>query len=331
MSGIRREIEQSVRVGRSSVGWIVAALLVVIVVGPFVVPLPGHDGGEVNEVAPAEARLVEIDGERLHIRREGPIDGPPVVLLHGIGGSIFSWRRTVPQLTDAGFHTLAIDLRGFGLSAKSFAADHSMGAQAQLVISIVDALGIDRATFIGHSMGGGVAVHVASLRPALVERLVLVNAWVPTEDPGLWPGALLDAALVNRWARLAVRALVTPDRVRQVLGTIYHAPDDIAQALAVGHLVPIELRGWDEVVLAVVRDAGRSSVPRPLSELHVPTLIVWGARDAWLDPARAEELGAAIPSAQTVLIADAGHLPFEEQPDQFGSALLDFLQADGGD
>jgi pimeloyl-ACP methyl ester carboxylesterase len=148
---------------------------------------------------------------------------------------------------------------------------------------------------------------------------------VPTDDPALWPGGLLDVAPVNRWARLAVRALVTPERVRQVLGTVYHAPDDLAAAMAAGHLVPVELAGWDEVVLAVMRDAGHSSLPRPLAHLRAPTLIVWGARDTWLDAGRAEELRASIPSAQAVLIADAGHLPFEERPAEFASVLLSFL------
>lgn len=310
---------------RRIIGGVLIALLIILIPGPYLLPLPGSEGVDAAALAPVDAHFVEIDGERLHIRAEGPIDGPPVVLIHGIGGSTYSWRRTVPALTAAGFHTLAIDLRGFGLSAKSFTADHSMGAQARLIIRIVDSLGIASAAFIGHSMGGGAAVQVALLRPELVERLVLVNAWVPTAPPALWPGDLLDLPPVARWGRLAIRTLVTPDRLSAVLGTVYDAPDDVAGALAVGHFVPIGVRDWDLALLAVMRDAGRNQLPVPLSSIGAPTLIIWGARDAWLDPAGAEELRAAIPSAQAVLIADAGHLPFEERPAEFASVVLSFL------
>jgi pimeloyl-ACP methyl ester carboxylesterase len=312
-------------------GWIVGCLLVVLVIAPYVVPLPGSDGMEVIDLAP-DAYFVEVDGERVHVRHEGPADGPAVVLIHGVGGSTFSWRRALPRMTDAGFRVLAMDLRGFGLSDKSFAADHSIAAQADLVARVVEAVGIDRASVVGHSMGGGVAVHLALARPELVDRLVLVNAWVPPADPAFWPGELLDVPPVNRWARLAVRSIVTPARVSDVLRPIFGDPEDVVRALAAGHFVPVEVRGWDEVVLAVARDVGRdSALTQPLTDLRVPTLIVWGARDPWLDLTGAERLRAEIPSAELVLIPDAGHLPFEEQPERFLSELLSFLQADRDD
>jgi pimeloyl-ACP methyl ester carboxylesterase len=250
-----------------------------------------------------------------------------VVLIHGLAGSTFTWRRTGPQLAAAGFRTLALDLRGYGLSAKSFEADHSATAQARLTTRVMEAVGIDRATLIGHSFGGAVALHLALTSPELVRQLVLISPWVPGDDPGLWPGELLNVAPIARWGRHAVRALVTPGRVDAVLSTLYRQPEEIAQAVAAGHLVPTAVLGWDEAVLAVIRDVGRSSLPGQLAELSLPTLIIWGGQDGWLSPAHAPRLRDQIGGARLVLIEEAGHLPFEEQPERFASEILPFLAA----
>jgi pimeloyl-ACP methyl ester carboxylesterase len=308
-----------------TVGLVLTTLLVVTVPGPYLLPLPGSDGIDLDQFAPADAHFVEVDGGRVHFRLDGPADGPPVVLVHGLGGSAFSWRLTRRQLADAGFRTLAVDLRGFGLSDKSFDADHSRAAQARVVAEVMEALGMSASAVVGHSMGAGVAAHLALERPDLVERLVLVAAWLPDDAVVPWPGQLLDVPPVARWGRLIVRTLATPNLVTMVLRTLYDDPNDIEQALVAGHLVPLGVRGWDQAVLAVVRDVGRSEWPAPLATISMPTLIVWGTHDPWLSVRRAPELRDAIPGARLTLIDGAGHLPFEETPGEFMDAILPFL------
>lgn len=280
---------------------------------------------DAEQLAAADARFLDVGGERVHIRLAGPADGHPVVLIHGLAGSTFSWRRTEPALAGAGLRTLALDLRGFGLSDKSIGADHSLAAQAQLVADVMASLDIRRAALVGHSMGGSVALHVALSRPDLVDRLVLVNPWLPSAAGQPWPGELLRLPPIERWGRLIVRTLATPERVERVLAGIYSDPDDVASATAAGHLVPTGVRGWDEAVVAVVRDLGHRSLPGSLEAVRVPTLIVWGSDDPWLDPGRGKELREEIPQAELVLIAGAGHLPFEEQPERFSAELIRFL------
>jgi pimeloyl-ACP methyl ester carboxylesterase len=106
------------------------------------------------------------------VQESGPTDGPAVVLVHGFGGSTFNWRYTLPALAEAGYRAVALDLMGFGLSDKSFDQDDSHAAQADFVADVMTALDIQRATLVGHSMGGNVIAHFALKYPERVEGLV---------------------------------------------------------------------------------------------------------------------------------------------------------------
>lgn len=302
-----------------------AVLLLLAIVVPYLLPLPGPEGVAADELA-TSGRFVEVDGDRLYVELDGPPDGPPVVLIHGFGGSTFSWRRTIPPLAAGGWRTLAVDLLGFGLSDKTFDADHSHPAQARRVAGVMEQLGIGRSAVVAHSMGANVALHLADLRPDLVDRLVLVAASVQAEGGGLSPGRLLHLPPVARWTRLAVRALATPERVTDTLRSAYRDPGQVDEATAAGYLRPLEVRDWDVALVAIVRDAGDNALPVAPATITRPTLIVWGADDSWIDLAEGERLHAAMPQARLVVIDDAGHLPFDERPAQFIAAVLPFLE-----
>jgi pimeloyl-ACP methyl ester carboxylesterase len=303
----------------------IAVLLLLAVVVPYLLPLPGPAGVAADELATG-GRFVEVDGGRLYVELDGPPDGRPVVLLHGFGGSTFSWRATVSPLVAAGRRTLAIDLLGFGLSDKSFDADYGHPAQARRVAAAMAALDVGRAAVIGHSMGANVALHLAHSRSDLVERLVLVDASVQTEHSALAPGQLLHLPPVARWGRIAARALATPERVTDILRSAYRDPQLVDEETAAGYLLPLGVRDWDNALLAIVRDAGGNALPIAPATIELPTLIVWGADDAWIDVVEGERLRRAMPRARLIVIDDAGHLPFEEQPTRFIDAVLPFLE-----
>jgi pimeloyl-ACP methyl ester carboxylesterase len=305
----------------------IAVILLLATFLPYVLPLPGPTGVAADELATG-GRFVEVEGGRLYIELDGPPDGPPIVLLHGLGGSTFSWRTTVPALAAAGWRTAAVDLLGFGLSDKSFDVDHSHAPQARRVAAAMVELGIGPAVMIGHSMGANVVLHLAHMRPDLVERLVLVDASVQTERSALWPGQLLHLPPVARWGRFAVRALATPERVTDILRSTYRDPRRVDEATAAGYLQPLAVRDWDSALLAIMRDAGGNALPAAPATIEAPTLIVWGAHDSWIDLAEGELLRDAMADARLVVIDDAGHLPFEEQPAQFIAEVLPFLAGD---
>lgn len=321
---------------------LVAILFVIALVAAQLLPLPGPDPVPAASLLPPDGRLVEVpatlvDGspaDRATIEtavvEAGSADGPAVVLVHGFGGSTFSWRLTVPPLAAAGYRVVALDLANFGLATKGWEIDASHPAQARHVLAVMDALGIDRAVVVGHSMGASVVTHLALAAPERLRGIALVDAAVsPAGTRGGPGGDAIAAALsidpVRRLARQIVRRAVDEARLTSILASAYADPAFVTPEVAAGYLDQIRTADWDLALMAVTRDQRRNALPAPLASVAVPTIVVWGAIDPWIPLERGEALAAAIPGARLVTIPGAGHLPFEEDPPAFEAALLPFL------
>lgn len=315
-------------------GVVVLVVLVAFAVGPFLVPLPASPDRPATDVAREVGQagtLVEVDGTRAWVEEAGPPDGPPVVLVHGFGGSAWSWRETVPALAGAGYRVVALDLANFGLSDKSWDRDTSHARQADLVAGVLDELEVGSATIVGHSMGADVLAWLAARHPGRVDRAVLVDAATGPAAAGGGGGplgALLRLPNIRRIAQLVIRAQVDGDRLAGILRSAYADPSRATPQALAGYLAPLQLAGWDDALLANLRDGGAGALPAPIGEiLRVPTLVVWGREDDWIPLADGEALRAALPDAEWRIIDDAGHLPMEEQPDDFNATLLAWLES----
>lgn len=267
-----------------------------------------------------EGIIRDIGGARLHYIDEGA--GPPVILIHGFAGSTFSWRHVIPDLAK-GHRVIALDLPGFGFSDRNPELDYSQGAQAERVVALLDALRIERATLIGHSMGGAIAERLAAAHPERVERLVLVAAVNAGAAPQRRRGALAGpmfalAGLAQRSPR-AMYALG-----RRALPRMIHDPAFATEDVVRGYIDPLLLPGTAAAVRAMAR-AGMDEPPADLSAIRTPTLVISGASDRALPPADGDVLAAAIPGAAHVTIPGAGHLVAEEQPAAFLEEVLAFL------
>lgn len=252
------------------------ALLVVSIGLPFLLSLGGLTSVDPESLADPNGAFVSLkNGEQLYYVQSGPVSGEPIVLLHGFGGSTVTWAETIPVLAEAGYNVYALDLYGFGLSDKGWGANYSRAAQATRVIGFMDALGINRAVLVGHSMGGGIAAAVALSHSERVSKLVLVDGSVLGESAFAVPELLFDLPFVRRWAQLAIRRIVTPDMVADLLADAAYNDTTLTPQLINSYQRVLSTPEWDLALLGMIRDM-RQNRHLPADNLHMPTLIIWG-------------------------------------------------------
>lgn len=321
------------RVARDRLAAGLAATVFLCLLAPLALPLPPAGAAQAEELLVPGARLVSVARGRTAVEAAGPPGGAAVVLIHGFGGSTYSWLRTLPALGAAGYFAAALDLKGFGLSDKSFDADYSHAAQAAFVAQVLDALGVKRATLVGHSLGGSVALHFAQAYPERVNALVLVSAAVSGAaglqgaPQGLGFGRLVEFPPFRRLGQFALRHWLTPERLADTLASAYADPALVTPEVLQGYVAVQSLPDWDLALLAIIRDSHRNGLRRMPDLGERPVLLVWGAEDNWVPVAQGEKLREQLAAAnpEWVLIEQAGHLPMDEKPAAFQAALLDFL------
>ena len=292
---------------------VLAAVVFVLWPVPF-----AHDTGTWMAADGLEPRYETIDGLRLRYVRKG--EGPPIVLLHGIASSIYTWKDVLPALA-AHHDVVAVDFPGFGDSAIPKPA---RGQQLlRSVVGLMDRLGIARASVVGNSLGGAIAVALAAQLPDRVDRIVLIDPagynFAPADRPfvlrlaGAIPAPVLEALPVRPMVSLGLRqvfhddSLVTPDKVAE-----YVAPMRRPGASAALHEL---LLGTDDL-----------HFPAVIREVRAPTLILWGRYDTWIPSRDAERFAADIKGARVVMM-DSGHMPQEERPAETAARVEEFLGA----
>jgi len=272
---------------------------------------------------------IELHGHRVVYRIAG--QGPPVVLIHGMLNSSRHWESVALQLAEH-YTVVAPDLIGHGDSATP-RGDYSLGAHAASIRDLLAVIGIERASIVGHSLGGGVAMQFFYQFPQRVERLVLVSSGglghrvSPMLRTAALPGVsgLLSAAANPRLLG-ALRDIGGRMRERGLRQGVY------VQALARA-LRPLEQPGAREAFLQTLRavidvHGQRVSATDRLYLLEsMPTLIVWGERDNTIPLGHARSTHEAIPHSHFKTLPGAAHFPNLEDPEGLARALLDFLQS----
>ena len=276
-----------------------------------------------------ELKELQLHGHRVAYRCAG--SGPAIVLVHGITSTSATWERVMPYLATR-FTVIAPDLIGHGQSAKP-RGDYALGAYASGVRDLMVTLGHDRATFVGHSLGGGVVMQLAYQFPERCERLVLVDsgglgrevnfllrsATLPLSEvvlPLLASGRLLDAGRsVSRFfARLGL-----------------HAGTDVAE-LARGHasLADRDARAAFVHTLRTIVDPGGQRVDatdRLYLADRVPFMLIWGARDPIIPVEHGYRAHELVPSSRLEVFERAGHFPHIDDPQRFLDVLIDFIDS----
>jgi pimeloyl-ACP methyl ester carboxylesterase len=272
----------------------------------------------------AYSHFATVDQVRLHYQEKGR--GPALILIHGYGASTYDWKDVFDDLAER-FHVIAVDLKGFGFSEKP-AGDYTIQAQADLVLKLLDQLGIQRATLGGSSMGGAVAMLCALNEPRRVERLILVDSVGFTEEgqqAGLVPPLLVKPII---GPILGALALTSDDLVRRGLTRAFYDQSLATPERLEIYYRPLRTRGGQEAALSVARQWNLSAVETNLQRIKQPTLIIWGAEDELIPLKQGQRLHRQIKGSALVVFQPCGHLPQVEKPRRFVQEINKFVQAD---
>jgi pimeloyl-ACP methyl ester carboxylesterase len=272
---------------------------------------------------PVRGEFVDVGGARLYYYAAGSRGGgEPIVFIHGFPTSSHLWSDVV-SLVPKGHRVVVLDLLGFGRSDPPGTADLSLRAHADRVVSLLDALGINYATIVGHDIGGGIAQSLAIRHPTRVARLLLINsvafdAWPGREVKLVRATMPLTRHLPATWILSVLRADLLRGYVVSERGS--HSIEQYVRPFA-------SEAGRDTLVAHLAAlDSGETKALEPrLKDIVAPTAIVWGAEDPFLPREIGQRLAEAIRGATLDVVPDIRHFTPEEAPERVAQALTSLL------
>ncbi|QLY27990.1 alpha/beta fold hydrolase [Nocardia huaxiensis] len=283
-----------------------------------------------DELFPFESRFIEIDGHTVHYIDEGA--GPTLLFLHGNPTWSFLWREVIGALR-ADFRCVAVDYPGFGLSTPKPGYRFLPEQHAEVITGFVDELGLRNVTLVGQDWGGLIGLATAQRRPGVFDRFVLANTWA-------WPlngilhfeafsrllGGPAGRFLVRRFNLLVNTFIPTGHRRRKPTAaemTHYRRALDTSERRQASAMFPNRV---------LASRAFFAEIESHLPDIaHLPTLIVWGDADIAFRPQERERLEATFPNHKTVIVNGAGTYVESDAPEEFSTALRDWIAAQRDD
>lgn len=274
------------------------------------------------------SRYVEVEGTRVHYRVEG--QGPHLLLLHGVMAHLQTWDGWVERLSEH-FTITRIDVPGFGLTGPMHNRDYTPETALRFFEASRKALGIERFSIAGNSLGGFLSWYYASHHPERVEKLILI-------DPLSYPQ---DAPAIMRFATAPIIRTIAPRCVPRPfilnsLREVYGDPSKVTGA-QVRRYHDLLLRPGNRQAMIdyfdnshlffTLDDDGQGKYSRKIAELQCPTLLMWGEKDAWIPVRHVESFQRDVPHIQVKRYAGLGHVPMEEMPDLTARDALTFLKS----
>ena len=267
--------------------------------------------------------FVDATGLRLHVRDSGPPAGKPgaptVILLHGFGSSLHTWEPWAQALAGE-LRVVRFDQPGAGLTGADPTGDYSDERGMQVLLALMDRLGIARASLVGHSMGGRLAFRFAAAHPGRVNKLVLV-APDGFASPGFEYDKAPEVPAVARLMRYALPKVL----LRMSLEPAYADTRLMTEEIVTRYHDMMLAPGVRGALLARMAQMTLREPTAVLKTINAPTLLVWGDKDAMIPVANAQDYLRALPDARLVTLPGVGHLPHEEAPAASLPALVAFL------
>ncbi len=308
--------------------WVLVLFLFLLLVGPYLVPLPKiQETSDPRELRFRSSKFEEIMDLEVHYIMEGE-KGRGLILLHGFGASVFSWREVMEPLS-LNYAVLAYDRPAFGLTERppreewSDENPYSGEFQVDLLMSLMEEMDVNNPVLIAHSAGAAVAVSAILDHPNEFSGLVLV-------DPALDShGGLLRSLKwvpqVRRLTRLLVRSI--PSWGSQMLDDSWYNSSKITDEVMDGYQRPLRAHNWDGALTEFVLAKPISGLREELGEIEIPVLLITGEDDNLVPMEDTLDLAEEFGNVEVFVVPNCGHLPHEERPEIFLQEVFDFLRA----
>jgi pimeloyl-ACP methyl ester carboxylesterase len=300
------------RLGRKLL-WIAGLLLLVAGVGFWRRPVSYYNEWMYvhDSLAGVENREVTVASHRMHYEVEGPVGGPVVVLVHGLGGRAEDWRNLAPYLAKAGYRVYLPDLFGYGRSEKPPDFSYSIHDEAEAVMGFLDTVGLKQVDLGGWSMGGAIVQHVAADHPDRVRRLILFDS------AGLFVLPTWDTSLFTP---------ESPAQVDQLYALLMPHPRAVPVFVARDILRVSDHRAWIIRRALATMLTGQDATDKLLPQLKMPVLLIWGADDKITPLSLGEAMHRLIPQSEFDVIPGCGHLAPDQCAAQMAPKVLEFLK-----
>ena len=267
-----------------------------------------------------ESGYLKVDGHLVHVEQAGA--GEPVLLIHGFGESTYTWRKVIPGLA-ADYRVIALDLYGFGYTERPHDREsYTREGQALLILDVLDALGVDRAHFVGHSYGGALTLYIAARYPERIRSMVLVDSAAPTYPQDrrspFARSKLLDSLLARTYA-------LRPGSLRRALRNSLWDDSLVTPELVTSYLERLKIEGATDAFYGLTAPSPPDGVTVDLGTLEIPAFVVWGTEDRIIAIAEGREAARRLPLAEFAAIEKSGHLPMEDQPEELVTLVKAFL------
>lgn len=312
------------------IGFMLVLLLLVILVGPLILPIPPlPEGVPVEALADSDSRFIEVNSIDVHYKMHG--SGEPVMIfLHGFASSTYSWEDVMPELAELGT-VVAYDRPAFGLTERPMAGEwtgespYSNQSQVSMLVGLMDALGIEKAILIGHSAGAAIAMQTALEYPERVSGLVLVDPAVSAKTgiPG-WLKPLIHTPQMERLGPYFSRSL-SSEQGDAFLDAAWYDPAKFTSADVKAYRKPFQLAKWDAALWEFTKASRALDLESRYGEFNLPVMVISGDHDRIVPPEDSEKLAKSLPDAQYELAKECGHVPQEECPEEFLTPVIEFL------
>ena len=272
--------------------------------------------------ATAESKFMDVDGMAVHYRDEGnPADNTPIVLLHGTAASLLTWNGWTIAL-QAEHRVIRLDLPAYGLTGPSPAQDYSMNFYVRFLHDFLEKLDVNRFYLAGNSLGGKIAWEYALAYPDNIKKLILIDA----AGYPLSQGKPLVIRLASTPVLKNILLYITPKfLVEKSLKEVYADDRKVTEQL-VEQYYDMTCREGNRAAFVTRAGIVDGDDYLKINQIQTPTLILWGASDAWIPVENAYKFEKDLPNNRVVIFRNLGHVPQEENPSETVKEVLVFVK-----